>query len=995
MVWYVAGAAAAWWLSRRKGAVIDTAPKVAGLRFQTSTYGRAIALVYGKTRISPNFIDYDDFVAIKHKQSSGGKGGGVTSTSYTYRAAILMALCEGPIANVTRVWIDKAESSLAALGLTLFAGDYAQNPFGYWSTNHPDKALAYRGQAYLATGSYDLGASESPPNHTFEVEALLPYSGSIRDALVPEIAFDLLCNEDRALGLPVSLIQSSLGRYWPSWTDYSIAAGFFLSPAYTEQKEARELVSNLASLTNTALFMSEGILKAVPFADAPVSGNGVTFTPNVTPVYDLTLDDFLTNGDEPPIRIRRSTQADAYNHVQVSFLNRNNSYNEDVAEAKDDADIDRHGLRSMPIIDAPEICEPIYARNLAQSALQRALYVRNEFQFTLGWKYILLEQMDIVTLTSADQDLHRLPVRIKTIEENEDGDLSITAEEYLGGIANWTQYPNQEAGGYAADYNAEPGNSNAPVIIEPPENLAVSALELWIYASGGELWGGCEVWVSSDDVSYTRLTTIETAARQGVLTAVLATSTDDPDAVHTLSVNTGMSKAQILSGSQTDVDAFNTLCYVDGELIAYRDSNLVGTNQYSLSYLRRGVYNSPVSSHAIGSQFVRMDADVAAKYPFDTGRIGSQIYIKLVSFNIWGGGLQDISAVPKYTYTITGAAMNSPPDDAANLHTNFVAERLTLYWDEVADFRTIEYEIRTGPTWDTAAIIGRTSLPKYTLPGNATFWIATVAYGANGQAIYSTTPQSIVATGATIVKNVIATWDEAATGWSGTFTGGAQNSGGILQLASSGQFLAIPDFLAQTDILHFGDVAASGSYVFPSGHTVNVGRVASCNVQISYTVEALVVGVGVVADAGAQIDVTPQIALSQDGTTWGAWQDYKPGVYTAKAFKAQVLLVSRDKTVTPQVSGLTFLVDVPDLTDSGTVTTSAGGVVHVTLPHTFNGGNTPGGTNGLPNIQLTISGASAGDDYRLTNLTTSGFDIDVVNAGSRVVRNINWVAQGW
>ena len=40
--------------------------------------------------------------------------------------------------------------------------------------------------------------------------------------------------------------------------------------------------------------------------------------------------------------------------------------------------------------------------------------------------------------------------------------------------------------------------------------------------------------------------------------------------------------------------------------------------------------------------------------PYNKGDIGQTIYIKLVSFNIWQGGLQDISSVPVYTHVIGG-----------------------------------------------------------------------------------------------------------------------------------------------------------------------------------------------------------------------------------------------------------------------------------------------------------------------------------------------------
>ena len=64
-----------------------------------------------------------------------------------------MAICAGPIFSIGKVWQDKAETSLATLGLTLFTGSYPQSPWGYLSTNHPEQALGYNGLAYVASGA--------------------------------------------------------------------------------------------------------------------------------------------------------------------------------------------------------------------------------------------------------------------------------------------------------------------------------------------------------------------------------------------------------------------------------------------------------------------------------------------------------------------------------------------------------------------------------------------------------------------------------------------------------------------------------------------------------------------------------------------------------------------------------------------------------------------------------------------------------------------------
>lgn len=55
-------------------------------------------------------------------------------------------------------------------------------------------------------------------------------------------------------------------------------------------------------------------LKIVPVADESVSEMGKHGTPDLTPVYDLTENDFLD--DDEPIKCTRSDQADIYNSVK-------------------------------------------------------------------------------------------------------------------------------------------------------------------------------------------------------------------------------------------------------------------------------------------------------------------------------------------------------------------------------------------------------------------------------------------------------------------------------------------------------------------------------------------------------------------------------------------------------------------------------------------------------------------------------------------------------
>ena len=82
-----------------------------------------------------------------------------------------------------------------------------------------------------------------------------------------------------------------------------------------------------------------------------------------------------------------------------------------------------------PPLQAHEFTNATSAGIAAQLLLQRKAYVRNTYRFKLGWRYALLEPMDIVQLTDATLGLDRKAVRITAIEEDDNGELAITAEE--------------------------------------------------------------------------------------------------------------------------------------------------------------------------------------------------------------------------------------------------------------------------------------------------------------------------------------------------------------------------------------------------------------------------------------------------------------------------------------------------------------------------------------------------------------------------------------
>jgi hypothetical protein len=322
---------------------------------------------------------------------------------------------------------------------------------------------------------------------------------------------------------------------------------------------------------------------------------------------------------------------------------------------QDQVAIDTYGLRPMSKITANQIALSSVAQASAQLILQRAVYVRAQYTFRLGWQWCYLEPTDLLTITDTALGLNLYPVRIISIEEDEFGTLTVVAEDAPAGVSSHISAPIPSGSGYAVDYNAAPGSVSTACILEPPYVLAVgSGLEVWAGVTGpaaSTVWGGCNVWVSYDGTTYKQIGTLYGPSRVGHLT----TAVGAPD--NTMNILLDGMGGQLLGASAADAAALNTLFYVGGanpEFMAYQGAALTGTNAYSLSGLVRGAYGSSDAAHAINDPFIRLDDALVKSGSLDLSLIGSTIHFKFQSFNIWGGGTEDLSTLTVYTYTISG-----------------------------------------------------------------------------------------------------------------------------------------------------------------------------------------------------------------------------------------------------------------------------------------------------------------------------------------------------
>ncbi len=149
--------------------------KVDTLRIQGSGEGKPVAQVYGRMRVAGHVIWSSRFQ--ENVATSGGKGmGGPKARNYSYSISIAVALCEGEVARIGRVWADGKRLDLSGITMRLHKGSETQMPDPVIEALE-GAAPAYRGTAYVVLEDLDLTPfGNRIPQFNFEV--VRPAAGS-------------------------------------------------------------------------------------------------------------------------------------------------------------------------------------------------------------------------------------------------------------------------------------------------------------------------------------------------------------------------------------------------------------------------------------------------------------------------------------------------------------------------------------------------------------------------------------------------------------------------------------------------------------------------------------------------------------------------------------------------------------------------------------------------------------------------------------------------
>ena len=349
-----------------------------------------------------------------------------------------------------------------------------------------------------------------------------------------------------------------------------------------------------------------------------------------------------------------------------------------------------------------------------------------------------------------------------------------------------------------------------------------------------------------------------------------------------------------------------------------------------------------------------------------------------------------------------------------------------LFWDEITDFRPVQYLVKKGGSWASALPVATLAHPPFVITGDDTYWISAVSQPTSGLTVYSASPTSLAVAGSFITQNIILHFDEdgkeANTAyWPGTKSGVQPDSIG-LRLDTTGNLLSDPNILTTTDVINYGSTGIQPSGSYTSNTIVDAGRLTQMLVQANWVAVGLPIGAAsnLLAQPNiltqpdilnfantAFVSVYPQIRVGTwngSGITWGSWQKYQAGVYQGRFMQMQLILSTIDPNTIAYCTDFDWTVSLAARYDHYlNQTIPAGGLTINFAPDAlagqaqqsaaaFNGGPNAGN---LPGILVTWQN-NPGDTLVITNLSLSSATIQIQNGGVGVTTyNTNIVAEGY
>lgn len=362
---------------------------------------------------------------------------------------------------------------------------------------------------------------------------------------------------------------------------------------------------------------------------------------------------------------------------------------------------------------------------------------------------------------------------------------------------------------------------------------------------------------------------------------------------------------------------------------------------------------------------------------------------------------------PWASLTVSLQGLLRPPADITDLRLTVNAGQLTLWWPPVPDLDLDHYEVRYSPalagaTWASAqVVIDRVSagVNTATLPARRGTYLVRAVDTSD---VYSLNAVSGTSEIADLDSYNAVEVVEEGPAWAGERVD-VSVSLGQLQLDSQ-DTLSDWATLAEVVTMAYGTSGLKEEGWYYADEIVDMGHVYTARL----TSEVLAFGFDILGTMASWVtlasidrlaDVDPgqwglTLEVSQSSTPqpaaptdWTPWAPLTIGEHTARAFRFRLHLRSYAPAVTPSVSQMRIVIDMPDRVAGANDLLCPAGGARISFAPAF---------MVRPALAVDAQGLSVGDRKLVTNIDDSGFDVRFFDsAGNGVARTFDYLAKGY
>lgn len=576
-------------------------PKFNGLGVQTAGEGDPMKYALGgQNRVAGTLI-WTSGVKQSSKKVGGNKHSSGTRV-YTYTVDVAVAVCEGPIAGIGKIWASSKVIYDASTGfydkrvckgIGIYTGTSSQAVDPTIYANQGANTPAYRGTAYVVFKSVNLS-----------------WSGNI----IPQFQFQVAAQTFQSVPGAISSLLLRAGLVSNQY-DTTLCSGFLRGFILSGPQSAITGIEPLLAAFGIYTQESNGVLKFIQRGletSITVDSNDLSSREHVAADSPMLPTRPLLMADQPDILIPSV--------VHLGYIDYGNDYQQASVTEK---------MRNAPYTGVNQISFPMTlsageARSIAARRLIQSYSERIQVKFDLPPSYFGLQENDIAVITYNGENYS---VRCEQIDRGNNYLINVTGT--LVRTSTFTPHTRNELCSTYANKTPYVPSS----VVTYPFLLDVPALNPGDLATGGiyftfsmentAAWSDGDLFSSGDDITWTQRIQASPSGCIGFTTSALGTGPVGIwDIVNALNI-------VVISGtlnSATDLEVYNgaNRIYIGGELIAFGTATLTGVNQYTIKRLLRGLNctDNKVGTHAIGEDTILFQSDNVDFLTLSVGDIG-------------------------------------------------------------------------------------------------------------------------------------------------------------------------------------------------------------------------------------------------------------------------------------------------------------------------------------------------------------------------------------